>query len=350
MSKWQVKITKSTESIFRIWVKKHSIHQQKNKIMVGYIRSSMYRYYNMPKKNKHIAINYEEEQQLLANFPQSEQEQLKQLLDVSSNLSVPTPKEKNLVWKKILLNIGVAQRVNFQTIQNKVYAVAASMAFLVAAIILVIGGNVKEVTKSEKHKIVYLPNSSTILMNVNSTLSYNKYLWMFKKSIQFQGEAFFQAQKGEPLEIHTKSNIIFVLGTSFNVFAREDEYSVTCFTGKVKVATNHQEVFLTPSLSTTLKNNRLSSPFAFDKETTPSWGRENFYLEDIKLEELFNVVERQFEVTIFAQKSTRRYTGYFDVLSLDQTLKIICGAMGLQYEVQGKIVKINTKNSDKTNN
>ncbi len=46
-------------------------------------------------------------------------------------------------------------------------------------------------------------------------------------------EGFFKVQKGNKFIVHTPAGDVEVMGTSFNVFAREEASKVSCVTGKL---------------------------------------------------------------------------------------------------------------------
>ena len=298
----------------------------------------------MAKKNYHTTKYQLEEEQLLSSFPQQDKTYLKNLLEEASNLKVKNNESVSIAWEKVEKQLPDARVMRFSSIERMAMGVAASILLFIASISLILSGNIEVTTTSGEHHAVYLPDGSEVVLNAKSHLSYNKYLWKLQRSVRLDGEAFFQVQKGERFEVISKENIVSVLGTSFNVLAREDEYKVACFTGKVRVATKEQEVILTPGLSTNLKNGKLSSPSAFEEMIVGSWKRGGFYFDNTALQKVFDTIERQFDVTISSQKLQRKYTGYFDMSNLEQALKVVCEPMGLRYHIKNKTVIIYQNN------
>lgn len=84
---------------------------------------------------------------------------------------------------------------------------------------------------------ISLPDGSTVLLNANSQLSWDKN-WRKTglRKVVLQGEAFFEVthlDQDQTFEVETAELKIKVLGTSFNVNSRRDETDVALKTGKI---------------------------------------------------------------------------------------------------------------------
>lgn len=87
---------------------------------------------------------------------------------------------------------------------------------------------------------VYLPDSSFVFLNSNSILKFDK-KWNSNtpREVWLDGEAFFEIRK-KPITgtskfiVHSGKADVAVLGTSFNVFHRNNEVAVVLQTGKVE--------------------------------------------------------------------------------------------------------------------
>jgi len=109
-----------------------------------------------------------------------------------------------------------------------------------ASVLIILGvtGFMKLYTKtvfapSGQHLTLSLPDHSTIELNAQSTVTYHPYWFKFRRTITLDGEAFFMVMHGNQFKVISSRGQTSVLGTSFNIYSREDSYSVTCFTGKV---------------------------------------------------------------------------------------------------------------------
>ena len=150
-----------------------------------------------------------------------------------------------------------------------------------------------------------------------------------------QGEAFFDVEKGTPFTITTKNGTVDILGTQLNVFSRENEFWVSCISGKVRVNTDQQQHILLPGEMAELTPNGLIKLAKNNIENTASWKQGTFYFEDKPLVSIFEAVERQFNVRVEHENlSDRLITVSFSNENLEESLDVICIPMGLSYEIK----------------
>ena len=90
-------------------------------------------------------------------------------------------------------------------------------------------------TQAGSHLAMSLPDGSKVNLNAQSTLTYHPYWWRFERKVTFEGEGFFEVEKGKRFSVISKLGTTQVLGTTFNIFSRNDVYRVTCISGSVKV-------------------------------------------------------------------------------------------------------------------
>ena len=188
-----------------------------------------------------------------------------------------------------------------------------------------------------------LPDQSKIELNAASKILYKKNNWNRQRVVQLEGEAFFEVEKGSPFVVETPSGSVEVLGTSFNVFARDGALKVECFTGKVRVNSKSSDSqILTPGLSTQLSDNaRLSQPKTVDLNNSAGWRSGEFIFDNVSFRQVLEEVERQFDVRIQLQdQSLLDRTGpyVFEKGDLNKALEKICYPLGLSFAINGKTV------------
>ncbi|QYJ67361.1 FecR family protein [Flavobacterium litorale] len=190
-----------------------------------------------------------------------------------------------------------------------------------------------------EHTEFLLPDNSTVILNADSEATFKTWNWNNNRTIKLDGEAYFKVAKGKKFDVVTNLGTVTVVGTQFNVKAREDRFDVTCFEGKVMVKSNGKEILLTPGQSAIFEGgNNLNVPLEDDVQ--PGWinYEVNFYNED-----LYNVIaemERQYNVTInLKQGEYSSFTGPLPMNDLDTALDNITTAYNLKLEKAGdKIV------------
>jgi transmembrane sensor len=196
------------------------------------------------------------------------------------------------------------------------------------------------VAKGE-HINYQLPDGSVVALNAESKISFKKETFMKKRYLEMEGEAFFNIQKGGAFTIRTKSADITILGTSFNVFAREASFKVSCVTGKIKVSSASQALIITPGESAVVSNESLSKFPDKNILNVANWRNGEFYYENAPLNLVLKEIERQFNVTFEIPKMKMKfYTGSFNSNNLTNALDVVCIPMKLDYEIgsNGKIL------------
>ena len=154
------------------------------------------------------------------------------------------PISKDQVWKNLLHQIEETPPFNKSVVlQNPIYRFALAASLLLC---LSVTGLMRYYTKTVynpagQHLTIFLPDSSFIELNAQSQVSYHPYWFMFSRTISLDGEAFFNVVSGNRFKVISKLGETIVLGTSFNIYSRSNNYRVTCFTGKVRVVSSEKQ-------------------------------------------------------------------------------------------------------------
>lgn len=179
-------------------------------------------------------------------------------------------------------------------------------------------------------------DQSEVMLNDGSSISYNVEDWKTNRTVKLKGEAMFDVKSGRRFLVETDNGIVEVLGTSFNVRAWGDHFSVACYHGKVSVTSQGDNVLLTALESVKLENNELNKAEDITHEE-PFWASGSSKFKDEKLENVFAELERQYDINIERPSSTKFFTGIFTHSDLDVALQQITKPMGLKYKTnQGR--------------
>lgn len=263
-----------------------------------------------------------------------------------SKLSIPGGKAKEMVWQSILEQLAEQPEVKVIQLGRIMLRIAASILILIAvggSIWIWEFGNVSIYSPMGQHFTVYLPDSSKVQLNADTRIAYNKTLWFISRKVVIKGEALFKVKKGKQFDVVADLATTSVLGTTFDVYAREGKVMVSCIEGKVSVKNNHSndKVILTAGLFTHTKQNKLSTPAQSIKHDEVAWTYGDFYFNNQPLSEVLKEIERQFNVDIsYDSLTNRHYTGYFNNKDLNDALRIVCIPMELSYSINGKTIEI----------
>ena len=275
------------------------------------------------------------------NSKNSNKNYLDMLLSDKIQLKVPVKTSRDIIWENLYnqvqesgnKNEGKSRKINF-SLKYQLSA-AASIIILVGLFYLFnLNKQVICITQSGEMKEFILPDQSKVILNADSKLTYKKSVWNKSREVYLTGEAGFKVKKGSLFTVNTNKGNVRVLGTSFNVFARNDDFKVSCFTGKVQVQVKNSSnsVILTQGLETQLKNNQLSLPERFNISRVGKWQKGEFYYSGEKIKNVFREIERQFNVKIITKNiGNRYYTGYFSNKNFEDALKMVCLPMNLEY-------------------
>ncbi|HNW49490.1 MAG TPA: FecR domain-containing protein [Prolixibacteraceae bacterium] len=223
-------------------------------------------------------------------------------------------------------------RHNFRVAQ---WAVAAAIVLLLGMTSFLRFYSKTVTSTVANHLAMILPDGSSVELNASSTLRYHPYWWRFDRKITFEGEGFFEVKKGKQFTVVSRLGKTQVLGTSFNIYSRDEVYRVTCITGRVKVTSGSKnEVILKPqdkaSVSADGQIKRVENI-----ETLPeiSWKNNMFRFTAVPVREVFSEIERQYGITIESKIDNQTlYSGNFSKnQKVEDVLGYICPALGFRY-------------------
>lgn len=187
-----------------------------------------------------------------------------------------------------------------------------------------------------QHLSKLLPDSSRVHLNAQTQISYYPYWWRFARLVELDGEAFFDVRKGSNFAVNSEMGTTTVLGTRFNIFARNKQYRVQCISGQVEVKDNTgQKQILKPDQAVIVFNEgNLKYIEKGGAKHAISWTKNRFVFTAVPIKEVFKEMERQFNLQIeVAEAINGTYTGNFKRGSNPESiLRLIARPFGLEIE------------------
>lgn len=183
-----------------------------------------------------------------------------------------------------------------------------------------------------------LPDSSSVIVNGTSSLTYYPESFLSDRQIVLEGEAYFNVKhSGAPFVVTTHQAAVTVLGTSFNIESTNHQTRVACLTGKVKVNHRDQEdvnTQLTQGLGVQV-GSVLSDVYEINESDIISWTRGELHFQESKLRDVFAMLSKRFNKSIQYQGELPdvAFSGKFIKPSLNDVLETICLSAGLTYEI-----------------
>ena len=176
-------------------------------------------------------------------------------------------------------------------------------------------------------KTVWLPDSSRVTLNANSTLSYEAGWDVGDRTVLLEGEAFFEVRKrnapgaagtaGAPRKfiVQTAGINIEVLGTTFNVLHRRGHTEVVLNTGQVRVVDTQvpQEVTMVPGEMVKVNDHQLVKN-RVDPAQYTAWKENQLMLKSTPLGEIAQLLQDNYNYQVVIESDRlklRTFTGTF---------------------------------------
>jgi transmembrane sensor len=195
---------------------------------------------------------------------------------------------------------------------------------------------------------IHLPDGSTVLLNEGSVLSYHASYGTSLREVSLSGEAYFDIKKDteHPFIVHTGNVITRVLGTAFNIDARQKKVVVTVTRGLVEVGDKDKTYGrIKPDEQITVNTD--NNQFKLAEVNTLSelkWKNESLIFDEITVEESAKLIEERYHVKVNFEnndiKKCRISAWFLNGENLDHVLEMVSGTRQATYTVKGDQVNI----------
>ncbi len=187
-------------------------------------------------------------------------------------------------------------------------------------------------TEFAQKTTIELPDASSVSLNAKSLLTFNKKDWKHNREVELNGEAFFKVAKGSSFKVKTKTGLVTVYGTQFNVKQWDNYFEVICYEGLVGVTYNSRETKLNPGDSFLIIDGKI---IAKEKEnrSEPSWLNNESTFKSAPYKTVIAEFERQYgvQVTLMNIDSEQLFTGSFAHDNIDVAIKAITLPLRVTY-------------------
>jgi transmembrane sensor len=257
--------------------------------------------------------------------------------DILQHLEIHYDKSREEVWAELDKKISekpTAKLIIFN--RHKLsYGIAAAILLLAGVFSLMRFYTVTVTCPEGQHLSYVLPDGSKIEMNVDSKIAYQPFWWRFSRKLKFEGEGYFMVEKGKRFEVVSDLGSTEVLGTTFNIYSRDNDYKVTCLTGRVKVTSFKSEVaVLSPNDEANISpDGNIVIRKDQGAEESIFWVNNMFSFTSKPLSQVFNEIARQYGVKIIINsRADYFYTGYFSKdKPIGDVLTLVCKPFGLTF-------------------
>lgn len=267
---------------------------------------------------------FEKKLNAVQNSTQYESNILDKLMDKFKNL-IPIPKYINL---------------------KPAHVIAVLIILIVSSVVVYQNIREKEIrfqtfTAANKQKVnVQLSDGSSIKLNSGSSITVQDEFSDDKREVKLIGEAYFDvAKEKRPCIILTDNAKIEVLGTSFNVWSRNNQTRVVVKEGLVRLSSlksaNDFVIIQADQMSRIIEDRNPIDVKDIQAERFIGWPEGKLVFEHCSLGEFVDEIERQYNVIIKIEPNNMKdlkLTGIFDNLTIEQVLASVCLTFNFEYE------------------
>lgn len=246
------------------------------------------------------------------------------------------------------------------------YAAAAGFVLIFTFLILFLINQFNEIetgktystlkTNYGEKKSLTLTDGSKIILNVNSSITFNRSSDGNKiTEVQLQGEAYFDIVhnpngRERKFKVHTNDGVVEVLGTKFVVESRKEYSQVVLSTGKVRVSLEDNEkkvvnyYLMKPGELTKFSSQK--NIFEIEKvnpEVYSSWINNRLIFDNTPLSVIKNRIENTYGVKVVIKDEKllkQKFSGSIGDYDLQSLLKGLSTTLNMNIKKEGDIIII----------
>ena len=199
---------------------------------------------------------------------------------------------------------------------------------------------------------IFLADGTRIWINSGSKLTLPSVFEPNERVVKLNGEAFFQVAKDKkrPFMVEVNGQQIKVFGTSFNVraYANSNKIETTLETGQIQLHVGNETKMLNPGEQSLFNKTEKQLVISkVDPVNFSSWKDGRYEFQNENLVEVFNVVERWYDVEITYDENTFKEMHFSGVIKRNKDAKHFLDLLNLttpiSYDIHGDKIKISVK-------
>lgn len=258
---------------------------------------------------------------------QKQFEELQNIWNHSSNITASPAIDIDFEWEKF-------KNQNFTKKKGKLISLFGSSALKYAAIFLLalFSGSIylsssKTFQTKNKRQSIQLSDGSIVELNSNSSLKVSRMYNWFSRTMELEGEAYFDVSKNpdKPFIIHSERAHIEVLGTSFNFNSRAENPKVSVTSGRVAFWTEDRKeaIYLLKGDEGVLHKGTLNQQKIQDANFL-SWLKGDFDFKEESINTAIKLIASYYQVEIQIEELEAvkdcKITTHFNKNSLEEVL------------------------------
>ncbi len=282
------------------------------------------------------------------------------LTNFSLNKYTLPPEQVSQLWRRV-------QHLNGSGKQPKrrlfsILWMAAAAAVIISAVSVALfrmpaAGVLEYKTGYGETKSVMLPDSSTVILNANSKITFrNNWEEQPAREVVVDGEAFFSVvhkADDQPFRVKTDNGVaIEVLGTTFNVYHRSVDTKVVLNSGQISLsipaAKKEKKILMKPGELVECKKNNFQKRVV-DPRIYAAWTEKKIILDQTTLREMIRMAKDNYgiELNVASERMLdQTVSGSMPVSDADGFVKQVASAFQLQLSAKDNIYMLKEKSHE----
>ncbi len=263
--------------------------------------------------------------------------------EILPRMEIPFKKDKEEVWEALAAKMD--QEPESAAISYRIpaylYIAASFVVLLTVATLFLRNYTYTDFSGNDIGSLV-LPDGSTIETQHNSEISYHPYWWRIRREVMLEGEGYFEVEKGNTFSVISSKGITEVVGTTFTVYSRSEQYKVSCYSGSVKVRAVNKTVAATllANEEVLIDKNGNYNVRLIKAEIKPEPIEEKYYFifNSTPIQEVLGQISSYYSVHInMSPELDLDFSGNFSrALKIEDVLEAICIPFELDYVQNSK--------------
>ena len=185
----------------------------------------------------------------------------------------------------------------------------------------------------------HLPDESSFVLGPDSEIRYEPGQWTERRALSLTGEAYFEVQEGSTFTVATPQGEVEVLGTQFNVWSRNNQLEVSCYSGRVAVrfAATAFDTVLVAGQAIRLAADAEPLRWAVRPEQVANhlMASSVTRIQQAPLSRVIRELERQYGIQVKTNTvdTSRVLSTGFPNGNLEQALELVFRPLGIRYEL-----------------
>ncbi|MFY0594436.1 FecR family protein [Roseivirga sp.] len=278
-----------------------------------------------------------------ASVNETELQNLKTVLDDVDNWSLPkadTHESLKALKGQLVRPKPAAKVISFRPLLRY----AATIALIAAAWFIydttISDGMVNLKTGLAATLAHELPDGSDITLGAVTEVNYSEESWNEARTLDLDGQAYFDVEKGATFTVETPLGNVKVLGTEFDVQNLDDLFAVNCFEGSVAVTFNDQREVLKPGEGLLYEGGALRKVEFND--ASPTWTAGMSVYDAVSLVTVVEDLKRYYnvEIDLPTENADKVFDGSFSHGNLESALRSIFLTLEIDYTLSedGKVI------------